>query len=93
MPRKSNSTKWIISIGSVVFLLVLIFLSMRQTQQKLEVCMAFKGGSHCATAAGSTYDEAVRSAEDIDCQFLANGRDETMVCLAGAPTSVRTIAK
>ena len=93
MPKKANSTKWIIGVGALAFLAVLILLSLRQTQQKYEVCMTFKGGSHCATAAGSTYDEAVRSAEDIDCQFLANGRDETMVCLAGAPTSVRTLAK
>lgn len=93
MPNKTNSTKWIIGIGAVVFLCVLVILSMRQTQQKYEVCMTFKGGSHCATASGSSYDEAVRSAEDIDCQFLANGRDETMVCLAGTPTSVRTLSK
>jgi hypothetical protein len=93
MPKTAKSTKWIISLGAVALLAILIFLSMRQTQQKYEVCMAFKGGSHCATAAGSTYEEAVRSAEDIDCQFLANGRDETMVCLAGTPTSVRSLAK
>jgi hypothetical protein len=91
MTNKSDSTKWIIGIGAVVFVGVLIFLSMRQTQQKYEVCLAFKGGSHCATSSGSTYDEAVRSAEDIDCQYLANGRDETMVCLTGTPTSVKTV--
>jgi hypothetical protein len=92
MAQKAQ-TNWIIGIGAAVFIGVLIFLSMRQTQQKYEVCMAFKSGSHCATSAGSTYDEAVRSAEDIDGQYLANGRDETMVCLSRTPTSIRTVDK
>jgi hypothetical protein len=44
---------------------------------------------HCATASGATSAEAIRSAQDIDCEMLANGRDENMVCLDSPPSSVR----
>jgi hypothetical protein len=93
MPKKQNPMRWIAGIGGVAFFVILIYLSMRQTQQEYEVCMNFRGGAHCATAAGSTHDEAVRTAMEIDCQMLASGRDETMVCLATTPSSVRPIQK
>ncbi len=85
--------RWIVAVCGVAFFVVLVYLSMRQTKVEYEVCMAFKGGTHCATASGATYDEAVRSAEEIDCQMLASGRNETMVCLATQPSSVRQMQK
>ena len=44
-----------------------------------------------ATAAGSTYDQAVRSAQAIDCEMLANGRDENMVCNSNPPAKVTQV--
>ena len=93
MPKKPNPMRWIMIVGGVSFFAILIYLSMRQVQQEYEVCMAFRGATHCATASGSTRDEAVRSAQEIDCQMLANGRDETMVCLSNAPSGIRQIQK
>jgi hypothetical protein len=93
MAKKTNPMRWIMIVGGLAFFAILIYLSMRQTQQEYEVCMAFRGATHCASAAGSTHDEAVRSAEEIDCQMLATGRDETMVCLAQPPSSVRQMQK
>jgi hypothetical protein len=55
--------------------------------------MDFRGRSHCSTAAGATSSVAIRSAEEIDCQMLSNGRDETMVCLDTQPSSVREVKK
>ena len=91
MAKKPNPVRWIIVVGSIAFIGILIYLSMRQTQQEFEVCMAFKGGTRCAKASGATRDEAVRSAREIDCQMLASGRDETMVCLGQEATSVRSV--
>lgn len=93
MPKKSNSMRWIVAVGGIAFVVILIYLSMRQTQVEYEVCMAFKNGTHCATASGATYDEAVRSAQEIDCQLLASGRNETMVCLATQPSSIQQMQK
>jgi hypothetical protein len=46
---------------------------------------------HCATASGATSQEAIRSAQGIDCEMLANGRDENIVCLDTPPTSERQV--
>jgi len=89
MTQKSNHVRWIMALGGVVLICVLAYSSFEQTRERYEVCVNFKGGTHCATASGSSYDQAVRSAQEIDCQLLANGRDENMVCLGSPPASVR----
>jgi len=91
MAQRSNKVRWIAGLGAVALVGILAYSTMQQTREQYEVCMAFKGATHCATAEGSTYDQAVRSAQEIDCQLLANGRDENMVCLANPPASVRTV--
>ena len=81
--------RWIMVLGGIALIGALVYFSMQQTQQRNEVCMTFKGASHCATAAGATQDQAVRSAQEIDCEMLASGRDENMACLDSPPSSVR----
>jgi hypothetical protein len=91
MAKRPTHIRWIIALGAIAFVGVLIYSSIQQTRERYEVCMTFKGATHCATAAGSSYDQAVRSAQDIDCELLANGRDENVACLAQAPSSVRPV--
>jgi hypothetical protein len=91
MGRKPNPIRWIIVVGAVVFIGVLMYSSFQETRTRYEVCMTFKGATHCATAAGATHDQAVRSAQEIDCELLANGRNENMVCLDQPPSSVRPV--
>jgi hypothetical protein len=93
MAKQSNQMRWIIGIGAVVLLAVLVRSSLQQTHAEYEVCMTFRGATHCSSATGSNYNEAVRSAEEIDCQLLAVGRDQTMVCLDTQPSSVRELTK
>lgn len=91
MPNKPNHMRWIMALGGLVLIGVLVYSSIQQTQVKYEVCVVFKRGTHCATAAGATSSVAIRSAQEIDCQFLASGRDESMVCLDSPPTNVREL--
>ncbi|MBZ5695353.1 MAG: hypothetical protein LAN36_08320 [Acidobacteriia bacterium] len=91
MAKRSNQVRWIMALGAIALVGVLVYSSFQQTHERYEVCVEFKGATHCATAAGATYEQAVRSAQEIDCQLLANGRDENMVCLDGKPLSVRPI--
>jgi len=79
------------ALGGIALLGVLVYSSFQQTREQYEVCVNFKGASHCATAAGSNYNQAVRSAQEIDCELLSNGRDENMVCLDNPPASVRPV--
>jgi hypothetical protein len=88
---KSNNIRWITAIGAVALVGILAYSTLQQTRERYEVCVAFKGGTHCAMATGSNYEQAVRSAQEIDCQLLTNGRDENMVCLANPPASVRAV--
>jgi hypothetical protein len=93
MANKTAQIRWIVTLGIVVLIGVLAYSSFQQTNHEYEVCMAFKGTTHCSTAAGATYEQAVRSAEGIDCELLSNGRDENMVCLDTQPASVREVKK
>ncbi len=93
MAKQTNKVKWIIAVGAVVLFGILIHSTMQATNAEYEVCMAFKGGSHCASATGTNSSVAIRSAQEIDCQMLSNGRDETMVCLDTQPSSVREVKK
>jgi hypothetical protein len=93
MARKSNSVKWIIALGAIALLGILLYSTLQATSTEYQVCMDFRGRSHCANAAGTNSSVAIRSAEEIDCQMLANGRDETMVCLDTQPSSVREVKK
>lgn len=78
-------------VGSMLLVGILVYSSMQQTHIKYEVCVNFKGMVHCATASGATAEAAIRSAQDIDCSMLANGRDEIMVCVGSPPASTREI--
>jgi hypothetical protein len=88
---KRNQTRWIILIAGLVFIAVLVYATIEQTRLEYEVCLNFKGHTHCATAKGATADEAIRSAHDIDCGLLAGSRDDNIVCTGTSPSSVRQI--
>ncbi|MGA9883752.1 MAG: hypothetical protein WBQ34_08545 [Candidatus Acidiferrales bacterium] len=91
MANKSKQLAWIIGLGAVLFIGVLAYSSFQATHDQYEVCMTFNGNSHCASASGTNYQQAVRSAQQIDCELLANGRDQNMVCLDQEPVSVRPV--
>jgi hypothetical protein len=93
MANRKTQVRTIMITAGVVFIALLVYLSRQQNQNQYEVCVTFKGAMHCATAAGATQTEAIRSAQGIDCAMLANGRDENMVCLDVPPTSARPISK
>jgi hypothetical protein len=93
MQKHSRVMRWIAAASCAALLVVLLYLSFQQTQNEYEVCVTFKGATHCARAASATYAQAVRSAQEIDCELLANGRDENMVCLDSQPASVRKVKK
>ena len=91
MADRKFQVRMIVVVGAIVLFGVLIHSSLQQTQNQYEVCVTFKGAMHCATASGATSAEAIRSAQDIDCEMLSNGRDENMVCLDNPPSSVRPV--
>ncbi len=91
MANRSKHMRWIMVTGGIVLIGVLAYSSIQQTHKKYEVCMTFKGATHCSTATGSTPEEAIRSAQGIDCELVTNGRDELMACMDQSPSSSREI--
>jgi hypothetical protein len=91
MAVSRTQLRWLIASAAAVFLAILVTSTLHQTHIKYEVCVAYHGNNHCATAEGATADEAIRSARDIDCELLSNGRDDNVVCLDTQPSSVRQI--
>lgn len=91
--RRRINMKWYIVIIGAAFVALLAYSSFHQSVYQVEACVAFHGRSHCAQASGRTEPAAVRSAQEIDCELIANGRDENMACLDQQPSSVRTIPR
>jgi hypothetical protein len=91
MPLPRNQLRWLIIAATAIFLAVILISTLHQTRLKYEVCVNFRDATHCATAQGATADEAIRSAREIDCELLSNGRNENVVCLDTQPSSIRQI--
>jgi len=91
MPKRPNPMRWIMALGGVALLGALVYFSILQMHKRYEVCMTFKGAMHCASATGATAAEAIRSAQEIDCELLTNGRDENMVCLDIPAQNIREV--
>ncbi len=90
MPKKTQ-TRWIIVVAGLVFFAVIVYITFQQTRREYEVCVTFKGNSHCATAKGATPEEAIHSAHDIDCGLIADGRDENIACMNTAASSIEEL--
>jgi len=80
-------------LGAVVFVVYLIYSSSQQGKFKYKVCIDFHGQNRCAIAAGQTPNDAIRSAQGINCSALASGRDEQMACEDTTPSSVEQISE
>jgi hypothetical protein len=92
-PAKRINMKWYIAVAGAIFIGLLVYSSFEQSVVTYEVCMDFHGRTHCAQASGAKPSEAIRSAQEIDCQLVANGRDENVACTAAQPSSVRRISQ
>ena len=73
-------------IAATVGLLILAML--QQTKVSCEVCISFRGRTQCRNALGSTRDEAIRTATDNACAYLASGMADSIECSSTPPLEV-----
>ena len=78
-------------IAVVLFIALLVYLSVGQTQVRAEVCVEFQGRTNCRTAAGPSQEAAVRTATDNACATITSGMTESMSCGRKPPVSVRVL--
>jgi hypothetical protein len=87
-PAMNRTTKLLIGLGCAVFLGYVIYSSMGLDQFRCEVCMEFRGQTACATAAGTTPQEAQRTATDTACAQISSGVTDSIACSQSVPKSV-----
>lgn len=69
-------------------LCLLVYLTLGLAQFTCEVCMEYQGRRNCATASGTTREEAVRTASDTACATISAGMTESIQCGNTPPVSV-----
>ena len=78
-------------IGAVLGLLTLVavvFAIRSAYSESCEVCVTFHGRTQCREAFGPTREEAIRTATDNACAFLASGMTASVQCQNTRPDSV-----
>lgn len=81
----------IVGLVAIALFGFIVYSTVLQANLEYEVCVNYKGRSHCATAAGRTAQEAIATGQQVGCALVTNGRDENMACLAQAPASTRQV--
>lgn len=76
------------AFGAAILLLML-YASLGLSKYTCEVCIEFQGRTECHSAAGTTREEAQRTATESACALLASGMTESIRCSRTPPASVR----
>ena len=83
-----QSWKIIVAVGFIALIGFIIYSSTGLAKVSCEVCVEFHGRTSCQPAAGTSQEEAVRTAEGIACTELAVGRTENIACERTPPKSI-----
>ena len=89
--KRSLLVVFAVAFPVALFLWALIDGTLSQQRYRVEVCMDFQGRTNCATAAGPSQEQALRTATQTACALLASGMTESMACDRTPPKSVRWI--
>jgi hypothetical protein len=80
--------KVIVGVGFVALIGFIIYSATGLAQVTCEVCIEFHGRTSCQPAAGTSREEAIRTASSIACSQLAAGRTESIACERTPPKSL-----
>ena len=85
----NTTTKVFIVALVLLFVGIVIYSSMGLGQFRCEVCMEFQGRSACATASGTSQEEARRTATETACAKISSGMSESIACSQTPPKSIQ----
>jgi hypothetical protein len=80
--------KILVGLGFVALIGFIIYSATGLGQVSCNVCVEFHGRTSCQPAAGTSQDEAVKTAESVACAELATGRTESIACERTPPKSI-----
>jgi len=86
MPQKT--WKILVGVGFAALIGFIVYSATGLARVNCDVCVEFHGATSCKPAAGTTQDEAVKTAVDIACSELASGRTDSIACEHITPKSV-----
>ncbi len=72
----------------VAFVVYVIYSSTGLDKVSCEVCIDYRGASNCASASGTSEEEARRTATTVACASLSSGVTDSMNCDRTPPRSV-----
>lgn len=79
---------WLAIVFVVAVIAMVVYLSMGLRQFTVEVCMEYNSRTNCATASGTTKEEAIRTATDTACATISAGMTESIQCSRTSPISI-----
>jgi hypothetical protein len=74
--------------GVALTVALLVSAMLRQARVSCEVCVTFHGAARCQTALGPDRAEAIKTATDNACGFLASGMADSISCGRTRPDRV-----
>jgi len=80
--------KILVGLGFAALIGFIIYSATGLAQVSCTVCVEFHGRTSCQPAAGTSQDEAVKTAESVACAELATGRTESIACERTPPKSI-----
>jgi len=80
--------KIFVGVGFVALLVFIMYSATGLARVNCDVCLEYHGATSCRPAAGTTQEEAVKTAVDIVCTDLASGRTESIACSHTPPKSI-----
>ena len=80
--------KILVGLGFAALIGFIIYSATGLAQVSCTVCVEFHGKTSCQPAAGTSQDEAVKTAESVACAELATGRTESIACERTPPKSI-----
>lgn len=88
--KKSTVITILLALG---FAGLLLYSTLSAQQVECAACVTFNGKSNCATASGTTEEEALRTAVNTACGTIAAGMDESIRCSGLPPERPRCLTK
>ena len=76
----SKTVKVLIGAGFVLVLAFIIYSTMGLARISCEVCVEFRGRMSCRAGAGTSREEAQKTAHSLACAEIAPGRDLSIAC-------------
>ncbi len=80
---------WIVAAFAAAFSALLLYSTLGARKYRVEVCIEFEGRSACRIASAASGENALRTATDNACAFLAAGMSESRQCEITPPKKVR----